>query len=67
MKVLLLFTGGTISMVRDAETGALHPADMQTFKAFVPELYEVYLKQNHSYYLNSSILITHPNNLHLMP
>ena len=26
-------------MVRDAETGALHPADMQTFKAFVPELF----------------------------
>lgn len=39
MKVLLLFTGGTISMVRNAETGALHPADMQTFKAFVPELF----------------------------
>jgi L-asparaginase len=39
MKVLILFTGGTISMVRDAETGALHPADMQTFKAFVPELF----------------------------
>ncbi len=39
MKVLLLFTGGTISMVRDAETGALHPADMQTFKTFVPELF----------------------------
>ena len=39
MKVLLLFTGGTISMVRDAETGALHPADMQTFKTYVPELF----------------------------
>ena len=26
-------------MVRNAETGALHPADMQTFKAFVPELF----------------------------
>ena len=39
MKVLLLLTGGTISMVRDAETGALHPADMQTFKAYVPELF----------------------------
>ena len=39
MKVLLILTGGTISMVRDAETGALHPADMQTFKAFVPELF----------------------------
>ena len=39
MKVLLILTGGTISMVREAETGALHPADMQTFKAFVPELF----------------------------
>ncbi|MEE0921982.1 MAG: asparaginase [Paludibacteraceae bacterium] len=39
MKVLLIFTGGTISMVRDLHTGALHPADMQTFKAFVPELF----------------------------
>ena len=38
-KVLLIFTGGTISMVRDAHTGALHPADLQTFKAFVPELF----------------------------
>lgn len=39
MNVLLLFTGGTISMVRDAETGALHPADIQTFKTYVPELF----------------------------
>lgn len=39
MKVLLILTGGTISMVRNAETGALHPADMHTFKAFVPELF----------------------------
>lgn len=39
MNVLLVFTGGTISMVRDAATGALHPADMQTFKEFVPELF----------------------------
>lgn len=39
MKVLLILTGGTISMVRDAETGALHPADIHTFKAFVPELF----------------------------
>ena len=39
MKVLLIFTGGTISMVRDPETGALHPADLATFKAFVPELF----------------------------
>lgn len=39
MKVLLLFTGGTISMVRDPKSGALHPADMATFQSFVPELF----------------------------
>lgn len=39
MKVLLLFTGGTISMVRDPKSGALHPADMSTFQSLVPELF----------------------------
>lgn len=39
MKVLLLFTGGTISMVRDPKSGALHPADMTTFQSLVPELF----------------------------
>ena len=38
-KVLLIFTGGTISMVRDKATGALYPADTETFKAFMPELF----------------------------
>ena len=38
MKILLIFTGGTISMVRNPETGALRPADTQTFRKFVPEL-----------------------------
>ncbi len=38
-KVLLIFTGGTIGMVRDHATGALSPADMESFKAFVPELF----------------------------
>ena len=39
MRVLLLFTGGTISMVRDSKSGALLPADMATFQSFVPELF----------------------------
>ena len=39
MKVLVILTGGTISMVRDAQTGALHPADLQTFKDYVPEMF----------------------------
>lgn len=38
-KVLLILTGGTICMVRNRQTGALHPADIQTFKDFVPELF----------------------------
>lgn len=36
--VLLIFTGGTISMVQNKETGALRPADLDTFKTYVPEL-----------------------------
>lgn len=37
--ILVLLTGGTITMVRNHQTGALHPADVDTFKAFVPELF----------------------------
>lgn len=37
-KVLLISTGGTITMVRDKNTDALVPADIETFKAFIPEL-----------------------------
>jgi len=35
---LLVSTGGTISMVQDPETGALHPADFSEIKSFMPEL-----------------------------
>ena len=38
-KVLLISTGGTITMVRDRKSHALVPADMETFKAFMPELF----------------------------
>ena len=38
-KVLLISTGGTITMVRQKNTGALVPADIETFKAFMPELF----------------------------
>lgn len=37
-KVLLIMTGGTISMVKDPKTGALRPASLDTFKHFVPEV-----------------------------
>ena len=37
-KVLLISTGGTITMVRDKTTSALVPADMETFKNYLPEL-----------------------------
>ncbi len=39
MKILVILTGGTITMVRNEKTGALHPADKETFQAFVPELF----------------------------
>ena len=38
-KVLLISTGGTITMVRDKVSDALIPADIETFKAFMPELF----------------------------
>lgn len=36
---MLILTGGTICMVQNDQTKALHPADLKTFKAFVPELF----------------------------
>ena len=39
-KVLLISTGGTITMVRDQHSDALVPADIETFKAYMPELFE---------------------------
>ena len=38
-KVLLISTGGTITMVRSKTSGALIPADIETFEAFMPELF----------------------------
>lgn len=38
--VLLICTGGTISMIQDPKTGVLHPADIEQFKAYIPELFE---------------------------
>ena len=43
-KVLLILTGGTICMVQNKQTNALHPADLNTFKAFVPELFTSNIK-----------------------
>jgi len=38
-RILVLLTGGTITMVHNPHSGALHPADVDTFKAFVPEMF----------------------------
>ncbi len=38
IKVLIISTGGTISMVKDNDTGALRPADFSEFRSFLPEL-----------------------------
>lgn len=37
-QVLVISTGGTISMVKDPASGALHPAEWEEFKSFMPEL-----------------------------
>lgn len=37
--VLIIFTGGTISMTPDENTGALRPAHIEQFKQFMPELF----------------------------
>jgi len=38
MRILLILTGGTISMVRNNKTGALCPASVEMFRSLVPEL-----------------------------
>jgi L-asparaginase len=37
-KVLLIYTGGTIGMIKDSETGVLKPFDFEQIKKEVPEL-----------------------------
>lgn len=40
-KVQLIYTGGTIGMVEDPETGHLHPFDFDHFTAQIPELHKL--------------------------
>ena len=37
-KVLIIYTGGTIGMINDPETGALRPFDFESLYSSVPEL-----------------------------
>ena len=37
-ELLLIYTGGTIGMVEDAETGSLHPIDFTQLEKEIPEL-----------------------------
>jgi len=39
--VLLIFTGGTISMSEDSSTGALRPIDFERLQDFMPELNDI--------------------------
>lgn len=43
-KVLLLYTGGTIGMVENPETGAHEPLDFQHLAAHVPELSQIHVQ-----------------------
>jgi len=44
MKILLIYTGGTIGMVHDAETGAYIPFDFENLQAQIPELKQLNCK-----------------------
>jgi L-asparaginase len=37
-RILIIYTGGTIGMVRDEQTGALYPLDIQYLRSYVPEI-----------------------------
>ena len=37
-KILLIYTGGTIGMKKDPDTGALYPVDLDHLSGFIPEL-----------------------------
>jgi len=44
MKILLIYTGGTIGMVHDADTGAYIPFDFENLQAQIPELKQLNCK-----------------------
>ena len=42
--ILLIYTGGTIGMVEDTETGSLNPIDFSHLREEIPELKKLELK-----------------------
>ena len=40
-KILLIYTGGTIGMVKDYETGVLRPFRFEKIKERLPELFQL--------------------------
>lgn len=38
IKILIIYTGGTIGMVRDKDTGSLHPVNGQELHEHIPIL-----------------------------
>ena len=38
MKILLIYTGGTIGMVRDADSGTYIPFDFQNLESQIPQI-----------------------------
>ena len=52
--ILLIYTGGTIGMIENPETGALLNFDFDQFQHYVPELKRLHL-QIHSYTFNPPI------------
>jgi L-asparaginase len=62
MKILLIYTGGTIGMVHDADTGSYIPFDFENLQAQIPELKQLNCKLEVTSYepsIDSSDM--HPN------
>ena len=49
-RILIIYTGGTIGMIRNPETGSLRPIDFENLRQHVPELHEFdYEIQSHQF------------------
>ncbi len=50
-KILIVLTGGTVTMIKDPQTNGLKPASLEAFKAFVPEIFSTEIQVDlHPFY-----------------
>ena len=58
-KVLLIYTGGTIGMNRNPQTGALEPLDFEHLLLFVPELKQFNMQIDVHQFNRASTVVMH--------